>query len=169
MTLHIPVALLALLGGVTACRSEADARADRHQILALYEQTRAAHFLHDATGMHGGYDSTWLVVANGTIAARVKPAAEEALSRYLATMDFDEVADATPPSVVVAAAGDVAWLIGHVRVRARHRQPDGSARPVAFESAFIDLYRRIGGRWRVVVHGDTQREMPAGARGTQAR
>lgn len=162
-TPHSTALLIAL---TTACTTP-DHSADRQAILHQYATIKAAHFNRDAAAFLSPYDSTWLVVANGTISTRAHPTAQPQLQAYLDSMTFTEITDVDPPTIDIASDGQTASLLGHVRIRAQHLQPNGTTTPVEFESAFLDIGTRraaSGALPRTPIHNTTARKRVAGSR-----
>jgi hypothetical protein len=67
--------------------------------------------------------------------------------QYLATTRFSEYVDLVPPIVRVSNDGSLGWVIVQVRAAGVQSAPDGSSQPLAFESAWIELYEHREGRW----------------------
>jgi ketosteroid isomerase-like protein len=153
-TRHSIALLIAL---TTACASP-DHSADRQAILRQYATIKAAHFHKDAAAFLSPYDTTWLVVANGAVSTRSHPTAQSQLQAYLDSTTFTEITDLDPPTIEIASDGSIASLLGHVRIRAQHLQPNGTTTPVEFESAFLDIWHKKGGQWRITTHANTQHD-----------
>jgi hypothetical protein len=138
--------------------SAADHEADRRELLRHYEETRSAHFRHDAAAFLASNDARWYEVSNGTVQSRTKAEALPELQDYLDSVKFEEIADVNPPHIEIADDGSMAWVLGHVRVRGTERQQNGSERPLAFESAWVDVWQKKAGAWRIVVHANTEHD-----------
>ena len=135
-----------------------DRDADRRELLRHYEETRAAHFHHDAAAFLAGNDARWFVVSDGTVRSRTKSEALPGLQNYLDSVKFEEITDLDPPHIEIADDGSMAWLLGHVRVRGTQRQPNGSEKSLAFESAWVDVWEKKAGAWRMIVHANTEHD-----------
>jgi ketosteroid isomerase-like protein len=134
---------------------------DRQEILRDYEAIKAAHFHRDAAAFLAPYDSSWVVVSSGSVNSRTGALAQAPLQAYLDSMTFTDITDVESPRIEVATDGDMAWLLGHVRIRGQRRRADGTTIPIEFESAFVDVWRKHGGRWRIVAHANTERDSAA--------
>lgn len=159
--------LAALLLPTTGCRpaETPSPAADRAAILAIYEDTRAAHFDRDPERFLAAVDSGYWVVSEGGARYRDKEEALEGLREYLTGTTFTTVSDIEAPRITVAPGGDVAWLIGRVEVRGETRGEGGGVHPLAFRAAWVDIYRKYHGHWRLVVHANTERDLPGTSEG----
>jgi hypothetical protein len=151
------VGLSALVGLWVPCGA-ADREADRREILRAYESIRAAHFSHDAAAFLAGYDTSWYSVTGGDIALRQKPAAQRTLQEYLDSVTFTEIVDLDPPQVEVSSDGMMAWLLGHVHVRGVQHAAHGAQSPLDFDAAWIDVWQKKDGEWRIVARANTQKD-----------
>jgi hypothetical protein len=148
-----------------ACRPQqhgaiADTARDRAEILRLYEATRRAHLDRDAAGFVMADADSVVEVADGTIHVRTRAAALAALGHYLENRRFVEVADIEAPRIDVAADGRSATLIGYVLVRGEEARATGAPVPFSFTAAWVDLWRKSDGVWRIVVHANTEHDLP---------
>lgn len=159
------VTLLALIlsASLVYPASAEDARAaDRAAILAIHEQTREAHFERDPEKFLASVEDGYWSIRGGDVAFRSKDEALAGLRQYLDQTTFKRVEDVDPPRIQVSGDGTMAWLIGQVEVEAE--QPDGSggSRALGFRSAWLDVYQKRDGRWRLVARANTQRNLEEG-------
>jgi hypothetical protein len=153
------VPFAAAIGIIGACGTGAADRAqDRREILRDYEAIKAAHFHRDAAAFLAPYDSGWMVVSGGSATARTHASAQPALQMYLDSISFTEITDVDPPRIEIATDGSMAWMLGHVRIRGQRRHADGASEPIGFESAFVDVWRKHAGQWRIIAHANTERD-----------
>jgi hypothetical protein len=78
------------------------------------------------------------------------PSLEERRARfqqYLGTTRFTEYIDLVPPVVRVSKDGSLGWVIVQVRAAGVQTIQNRGAQPLAFESAWIELYERHEGKW----------------------
>jgi len=79
-----------------------------------------------------------------------RPTLEERRARfnsYLGRTRFDEYRDLTEPVVRVSKDGTLGWVIAQVRAKGVQKSDAGAAEPIAFQSAWIELYEKRAGRW----------------------
>lgn len=154
---HVADSVADAWAGTARSAVSPSASADRAAILAIYERTRAAHFDEDPEEFLAPVDSAYWVVSSGGVRHRDKAEALRELKGYFREATFTDVQDVVPPRITVAPSGDVAWLIGQVEVRGESVGGD----TIAFLAAWLDLYQKRRGLWRLVVHANTQRDLPA--------
>jgi hypothetical protein len=130
--------------GSTNIAPPRDARA---QLLALHEEAMRAH-------RESNPDLLLRAEAPDSISANrgelTRPTLEERRARfkqYLGTTRFTEYVDVVPPVVRVSQDGSLGWVIVQVRASGVQTTQDGGSRPLAFESAWIELYERRGDSW----------------------
>jgi ketosteroid isomerase-like protein len=146
---------LSVLGTPT---QSADREVDRREILRAYESARAAHFNHDAAAFLASNDANWYVVADGSVGLRATAAEKPGVQKYFDSVKFAEVTDLDPPHVEVSSDGTMAWLLGHVRVRGTQRDAKDAEVPLAFDAAWIDIWQKKGGSWRIVARANTEKD-----------
>lgn len=131
---------------------------DRREILQSYASARAAHFRHDATAFLADHGANWYLVADGTVALRVREIEKARTQQYFDSVKFSEITDLDSPHLEISDDGTMAWLIGHVRVRGVQRGAQGKEAPLAFDAAWIDVWQKKDSRWRIVAHANTQKD-----------
>lgn len=109
------------------------------------------------------------------------PTREERRARrapYLRETRFTRYEDLREPIVDVSDDGTLGWVIARVAARGVRTTADGTREPVEFVAAWVELYRKIDGRWRLVGNvsnlaspeaGEGGDEPPAGERLAESR
>lgn len=141
--------VLAISAVLAACGSvrtvpPPDARAE---LLALHEQVMQAHRESNAELLLRSEAPDQVSANRGEITQPTLEERRERLREYLGTTRFTEYVDLVPPIVRVSSDGSLGWVIVQVRGAGVQTTRDGGSRPVAFESAWIELYERRGGVW----------------------
>ena len=140
--LAIPVLLASC--ALTNGDSLADTRA---QLLALHEEAMRAHRESDVELLLRSEGAAFISVNRGQITEPTLEARRARFQRYLETTRFTEYVDLVPPIVRVSADGSLGWVIVQVRAVGVQTTQDGGSQPLAFESAWIELYERRGDSW----------------------
>ncbi len=86
----------------------------------------------------------------GEIAFPTKAERRAAREPYLASTRFSTYRDLREPIVAVSRDGTLGWVVAQVEAEGERTAEDGSTSPVRFVAAWVELYRRDGGRWRMV-------------------
>jgi len=136
----------------------ADREADRRYILQAYASAGAAHFHHDAAAFLANNDVRWYLVADGKVALREKETEKPRIQQYFDSVKFSEITELDPPHVEISNDGTMAWVLGHVRVRGTQHQAQGGEAPLAFDAAWIDVWQKKDGQWRIVARANTEKD-----------
>lgn len=150
-----------LVGLIAACGPAADPAAEVAAILAINERVRQAHWDADATAFLAAHPAEWLTISHGSLETSTRDETLPRLQQYLDDMTFSELSFQSDPMVHVSGDGRTAWLIGSVRVRGLRRHGEGRPEPVAFTSAWVDLYRKENDRWLLVARASTDAPLEA--------
>jgi hypothetical protein len=124
-----------------------DAKAE---LLALHAQVLDAHRRGDVEPWMRAEADEFVSANGGEITF---PTAEErraARTPYLASTSFEVYRDLVTPVVEVSPDGLLGWVIAQVEVRGTRTAADSTTTPVADVWAWIELYRRIDGEWKMV-------------------
>ena len=135
----------------------AQASADEEALLGLHETLIQAH-VENRLDLWMALEAEEIVSVNGGTVSF--PSAEErraGRAAYLRDATFSEYRDVRPPIVRISDDGSLGWLIAEVRVTGELRAPDGTARPFDDVWAWIELYERRDGEWKLVGNASNNR------------
>jgi hypothetical protein len=138
--LGIVLALFSLGAAPTLSRDEEALRALHEKVMRAHRESNVRMLLEDEADDN-------VVASRGEI---LRPTLEERLAMlgpYLSSTRFEEYADAVRPVVKVSPDGTLGWVIVQVRAKGIQTGADGKTAPIAFVSAWIELYEKRGGRW----------------------
>ena len=130
--------------GATQIAPPLEARA---KLLALHEDAMRAHRESNADLLLRAEAPDSISANRGQI---TQPSLDERRARfqqYLRSTRFSEYIDVVPPIVRVSSDGSLGWVIVQVRAAGVQTTQDGGSQPLAFESAWIELYERREGTW----------------------
>lgn len=125
------------------------ARTDREQLLALHESALRAHRRGDVEELLAPEADDYSVGSRGAIEHPRKDERRARFGEYLGRTRFHEYRDLVPPEVRLSADGTLGWVLVQVRGEGVQSAADssGTPRPLAFTSAWIELYEKRDGRW----------------------
>ena len=146
-TCILPFALLVLASCVTGASSPASAAADRERLLQLHAEVMRAHRESNVDIILENEPQDYVVADRGEISHPTIEQRRAHLGRYLAATRFTEYVDSVPPIVAVSRDGTSGWVIVQVRARGEQTDEAGARKPLAFESAWIELYEKRQDRW----------------------
>lgn len=142
-----------------ACSAPAPSQADSHaELLAIHEQVLEAH--------RTGNVELWMAVeadeyvsANGGTITHPTRAERRAMREpYLQSTSFEVYRDLTEPIAQVSPDGQLGWVIAQVEIKGTQTAADSTIRNVEAVWAWIEMYRRIDGRWQMVGNVSNQRQ-----------
>jgi hypothetical protein len=139
--------LLALAALLFATPAAAAKRSAESELLDLHKAVLEAHLKSDVDALLAPESEDYVVVSRGEVSRPTKPERAERLGPYLRSTKFEIYADMVPPVVKVSPDGRLGWAIVQVRARGVQTRPDGSQAPLEFQSGWIELYEKRGGRW----------------------
>ena len=80
---------------------------------------------------------------------------------YLAGATFEVYRDLREPLVRVSEDGSLGWLIAEVEVRGSSASSSGESEPIHDIWAWVELYEKVEGAWRLVGNVSNRRQGPA--------
>jgi len=140
---HTFLALILAIG--VGCRASAPTDADL--LKRLHEKVIRAHLQSNVELLLEDEASDYVVASRGAV---TRPTLEERRGRlgpYLQRTAFHEYRDAVDPMVSVSGDGTLGWVVVQVQARGLQTTAEGRKEPLAFASAWIELYEKRNGRW----------------------
>ena len=149
----LPLVLILAAAPLSAQDSSVDAR----ELLRLHEELLEAHRTGDVDRWMDIEADAYVSVNGGRITRPTPEDRWEGRSRYLASTSFDAYRDLREPVVRVSEDGSLGWLIAEVEVRGRTESPSGETAPVHDIWAWVELYEKVDGAWRLVGNASNRR------------
>ena len=146
----VPVLAVSVLLASCGSTSIAPPLEARAKLLALHEEVMQAHRESNADLLLRSEGPDSISANRGQITKPTLEARRARFEQYLGTTRFTEYIDLVPPVVRVSNDGSLGWVIVQVRAAGVQTTQDGGSQPLAFESAWIELYERRGGNWHRV-------------------
>jgi hypothetical protein len=138
------VALLVTAGLASTARA---AESDIGLLKALHAKVMRAHLESNVEILLEDEAPDSVVANRGSISHPTLDERRARLGPYLRRTAFDQYRDAVDPIVRVSTDGTLGWVIVQVQARGVETAADGKKEPVAFTSAWIELYEKRRGRW----------------------
>lgn len=126
-----------------------------NELLELHNQSRAAHFNRDAKLLVSKFADDFTNVGNGKIQQPTREASLNRFQNYLNNSTFLEWDDITPPVIRVSEDVTMAYVIVHKKVRLLAKDASGKEKEEIEIFAWISIYRKIGGKWKLTVVAST--------------
>lgn len=140
------VALCWLAGG---CSAKPDLAAEADELRALHERVLEAHRAGDVNAWMAIEADPYVSANGGRITFPDAAQRRAAREPYLRSTTFTAYRDLRPPIVRISADGSLGWVIAEVEVRGT-QVSDGAETPVEAVWAWIELYEKQAGQWRIV-------------------
>ncbi|MEN8374803.1 MAG: hypothetical protein ABFS34_05085 [Gemmatimonadota bacterium] len=127
-----------------------DRAADEATLLQMHQAVIQAH-------LDGSVDDWMALEEDPYVSANAgevsfADAAERRARRepYLMSASFTQYEDLRPPVVRISDDGSLGWLIAEVQVRGVSTATDGAETPIEMIAAWIELYEKRAGEWKIV-------------------
>jgi hypothetical protein len=133
----------------TGCATPPDPEAEVAELLGLHERVLEAHRTGDVEGWMA-VEGNEYVSANGGEVTFPSAAERRAVREpYLRSTTFTVYRDLRPPVVRLSADATLGWVIAEVEIRGTQLS-NGVETPVEATWAWIELYEKQSGMWRLV-------------------
>ena len=140
---------IALLGLASGCAPASDLDAEAEQLLGLHLRVLEAHRTGNVDSWMAVEASEYVSANGGTISFPTASDRRASREPYLSSTTFTTYRDLRPPIVRVSADATLGWLIAEVEVRGT-RVVDGVETPVDAIWAWIELYEKQSGAWKLI-------------------
>lgn len=142
----------AVLIGMLGCTAtvKIDRAAEEQKLRDLHADVLRAHVEDDVEGWLAHESDQVLVASRGEL---LRPTAHERRAqrqRYLSAARFEVYRDLQEPVVTISEDGTLGWLVCQVEAKGTYVTENGNAVPIEFVSAWIEMYQKIDGAWRMV-------------------
>lgn len=143
-----------------ASDQSASLAADHAELLRLHERARAAHLQHRADWLVSEWADTMFSLSRGgvsvgTLANRERGRA--GFQEYLNASTFQAWDDIVPPRIRISPDGQMAYVIVQKRVHLTANDSTGAIVPERTRFAWMSVYEKKGGRWKLAAIASTDR------------
>jgi ketosteroid isomerase-like protein len=159
------LALAALLGCATpssqpapspdAGTTSAERAKDRADLLRLHHRARDAHLQRRADWLVSEWADSLFSVSGGGVSISRREEGRAGFQKYLDAVDFQAWDDIAPPRIRISADGQMAYVVVQKRVHLTPR--DSAGEPERVRYAWLSVYEKLGGRWRLAAIASTDR------------
>ena len=138
-------------GSMEELRAPVDQLTDEQRLLRQHRIAMDAHLLGDPGMMRGYFADEGVVVYQGEIIPAAAAENEAMMARIFGSRIHDSYDDLVRPRVEVSADGTLGWVVAQVGARGVMLDSNGvEAGPLEFTSAWISMFRKIDGDWKMV-------------------
>jgi hypothetical protein len=135
-----------------------DARAaDRAALLRLHERSRAAHLEHRADWLVSEWADSLFSISGGKVSITNAERGRPRFQEYLDASTFQAWDDIVPPRIRISRDGQMAYIVVEKRVHLTARDSTGAVVPERTRFAWMSVYEKQDGRWRLSAIASTDR------------
>jgi len=134
--------------------------ADQAELLRLHQQQKTAHLSYNADLFVDMFADNLTQVQRGSVVTRTKAENLARFKSYFSTFKFDEWEDIHPPVIKVSNDGSMATITVQKRVRGTYKNEKGEEVPDTTIFAWLEVWEKIAGKWKVVTVASTEKTGP---------
>ena len=128
------------------------------ELLKLHKQAETAHLTYDADLFVAMFADELTQIQAGSVVKRDKAANLKRFKEYFSTFKFDEWANIVPPVIKISHDGSLATVQVHKRVSGEYTDESGKVHSSETIFAWLEVWEKIGGSWKVVTVASTRKE-----------
>ena len=138
--------------------AQADARAADHaELMRLHQRQRSAHLERRADWLVEEWADSLFSISRGGVSVGSGDQGRAGFQEYLDGSTFQAWDDIVPPRIRISPDGQMAYVIVRKRVHLTSRKPDGGVEAERTRYAWLSVYEKQGGRWRLAAIASTDR------------
>lgn len=138
-------------GSMAPFRAGEHVLTEEQRLLRMHRRIMDDHFFGGVAGMKSVHADSVVIVADGELYRSSGSESEARFEQMLTTRDYTVYDDLVRPMVKVSADGSQGWVIAQVSAKGVRFDAQGKAAgQLEFVSAWIELYEKKDGRWRMV-------------------
>lgn len=142
---------------INACTSKHDLAKEEKAIRDLLQQERKAHFDRDVKLFMSEFSDSMVAVKNGTVKTATKEENEKRLGAYFGSVEFIKWDDAAPPLIRFSDDGSLAYAVLQKEVILTYPDTTGKAFYDTTNYAWVSVYRKQKGEWKVEANISTNK------------
>jgi hypothetical protein len=137
-------------GSLEEFRAPLDRLTDEQALLRLHRVFMDGHLFGRSDGMREGLSDNVVIVTRGEVHPSTGEETLQTLQGIIARADYTTYDDLIRPIVRVSDDGTLGWVIVQIAAAGvRLDQQETPAGPFEFVSAWVELYEKVDGRWRM--------------------
>jgi len=137
-------------GSLDAFRAPVELLTDEQKLLRRHRITMDAHLFEDAGMLAGSFAPEVTMVSAGEIHRTTGADAEAMMAGIFSNRDYTRYDDLVRPIVRVSDDGTLGWVIVQVDAEGVRLDEQGNVtEPLAFTSAWISLFEKVGDAWKM--------------------
>jgi ketosteroid isomerase-like protein len=151
-----------MISALVACTQQQpspspSASSDRARLLRLHQRARDAHLQHRADWLVSEWADSLFSVSHGRVNVGRAEEGRASFQEYLDAVDFQAWDDIVPPRIRISPDGQMAYVIVEKRVHLTPRDSADGAGAERVRYAWMSVYEKQNGRWRLAAIASTER------------
>ena len=131
--------------------------ADSLALVRLHERGREAHLAKRADWLVAGQADSLISVSRGGVSVSPRDRVRTNFQPYLDASTFQAWDDIVPPRIHISADAQMAYVVVQKRVHLTSRDSAGAVQAERTRFAWISVYEKQGGEWRMTAIASTDR------------
>jgi hypothetical protein len=144
-------------GGSTSAQTAAAHAADSLALLRLHERAREAHLARRADWLVAGQADSLISDSRGGVSISSRDRVRANFQPYLDASTFQAWDNIVPPRIRISADGQMAYVVVQKRVHHTTRTANGATEAERTRFAWMSVYEKQGGEWRMTAIASTDR------------
>ncbi|MEQ1762937.1 MAG: hypothetical protein ABL984_07325 [Pyrinomonadaceae bacterium] len=132
--------------------------ADHFELLRFHEAQKTAHLSYDADRFVEMFADKLTQIQGGRVFERSRAQSLDRFKKYFSSYQFKEWEDTAAPTIKISKDGTLAYKIVQKRVRGTYTYGDGKTEEDHTVFAWIEVWEKIDGRWKVTAIASTDRK-----------
>jgi ketosteroid isomerase-like protein len=144
-------------GGSSNAYTPASRTADSLALVRMQERGREAHLARRADWLVAGQADSLISVSRGGVSISPRERVRANFQPYLDASTFQAWDDIVPPRIRISADGQMAYVVVQKRVHLTSRDSTGAVQAERTRFAWMSVYEKQGGEWRMTAIASTDR------------
>lgn len=139
------------VGSIAGFRAPDSVLSEEQKLIRLHRVFMDEHWFGQTAAMQAIRADSVLIVSDGDIHRLLGEQFDASMARIVASRKHSRYDDLVRPAVKISADGTLGWVVAQVSAQGVRLDATGSpSGGLEFVSAWIELYEKIDGRWRLV-------------------
>ena len=130
---------------------------DSLALIRLHERAREAHLAKRADWLVEAQADSLISVSGGRVSVSPRERVRARFQPYLDSSTFQLWDDVVPPRIRISPDGRMAYVVVEKRVHLTTRTPTGATEAERTRFAWLSVYEKQGGEWRMTAIASTDR------------
>ncbi len=149
--------LFSISGCLAACRTAPDLQKEEAEIRRLLRQERTAHFNRDTALFISEFADSMISVNRGVVSAPTRDEHRRRIGKYFSTVRFLMWDDIAEPFIRFSSDATMAYAVIQKKLILSRQGDDGLTVTDTSEYAWVSIYRKYNGEWKVECNTSTNK------------